>query len=168
MQTEWSKDGFVISTDPAQLQVDEVFAFLSQTYWAKKRSRELMERAIRHSVCFGLYNRQGRQVGFARVITDYTTYGYLADVYVLEPYRGQGLATWLLQTILAHPEFKQLRRWCLVTKDAHRLYHRLGFTDLQRPERHLEKVVPHPDESGPLSSSLRRIRQALGTPPDVD
>jgi GNAT superfamily N-acetyltransferase len=168
MQTEWKKDGFTISTEPSRFQVEAIFRFLSQTYWAKKRSRELLERAIRHSFCFALFNRQGLQVGFARVITDYATYAYLADVYVLEEYRGQGLATWMLQTAMAHPELKDLRRWCLVTKDAHRLYHRLGFTDLQRPERHLEKALPHPDEAGPLSSGLRRIRRALGGAAEAD
>jgi len=162
MQTEWKKDGFIISVDPHRLQIDEIFAFLSQTYWAKKRSRELLERAIRHSFCFGLFEGAGKQVGFARVITDHATYGYLADVYILEDYRGRGLATWLLKTIMAHPELKTLRRWSLVTNDAHRLYHRLGFTDLQRPDRHLEKAIPHPDDAGPLSSSLRKIRRALG------
>ncbi len=168
MQTEWKKDGFVISTDPERLQVEAIHAFLSQTYWAKKRSLELMKRAIENSFCFGVYSSDGKQVGFARVVTDYTTHGYLADVYVLETHRGRGLATWLLRTIQAHPRLKDLRRWCLVTRDAHRLYHSLGFTDLQRPERHLEKVMPDPNETGTLASGLRRLRRALGSTPEED
>ncbi len=159
---EYQKDGFVISTDPARLDIDLIFGFLTQTYWASKRTRDVLERGIQNSFCFGLYGPEKQQVGFARVISDRATYGYLADVFILEPYRGRGLATWLLRTILEHPELCTLSRWSLATRDAHRLYRSLGFTDLLRPERYMEFIVPEPGEprSG-LRAFLNRTRQAL-------
>jgi GNAT superfamily N-acetyltransferase len=143
------RDDLTISADPARLDMDGIYAFLSQTYWARERAREVLEKAIRNSCSFGLY-REKEQIGFARVVTDYATYGYLADVYVLEAYRGRGLARWLVQSILAHPELKHLRRWALVTKDAHKLYRDCGFTELQHPEDHMQKLQPHlkPGELG--------------------
>ncbi len=168
---DYQKDGFVISTDPARLDLEAISGFLSQTYWANKRPREVLERAIANSFCFGVYTADGKQVGFARVITDRATFGYLADVFILDPYRGRGLATWLLRTILQHPELHTLSRWSLATRDAHRLYRSLGFTDLLRPERYMEFIVPEQgsSETG-LKALLHRtrkiIRRALDGPPD--
>jgi len=100
-----------------------------------------VERSLRNSLCFGLYEGKS-QIGFARVISDFATYAYLADVYVLEKYRGQGLAKWLMECIQQHPELEGLRRWSLVTRDAHGLYEQFGFTPLAKPEGYMERVVP--------------------------
>jgi GNAT superfamily N-acetyltransferase len=132
---------FTISTDRSLLNVEGVCAFLEQTYWGKARPREMMRKALLNSFCFGLY-RPDQQIGFARAITDYATYAYLADVYILEPWRGQGLGRWLIQTILEHPELKLVRRWALITQDAHELYTPLGFRALKNPEHHMELRLP--------------------------
>jgi N-acetylglutamate synthase-like GNAT family acetyltransferase len=128
---------FSLSTDPARLDGDAIYDFLSQTYWGKARSREVIEKSIRNSLCFGIFHA-GRQIGFARAVTDYATFCYLADVYILEPYRRRGLARWLVNSVLAHPELKNLRRWCLVTRDAQDLYRKCGFQPLQSPEQYME------------------------------
>jgi GNAT superfamily N-acetyltransferase len=130
-----------ISTDRRRLDRAAVHEFLKDSYWAKNIPREVVDRAIEGSLCFGLYEG-ARQVGFARVITDRATFAYLADVFVLEPYRGRGLAAWLMETIRSHPDLQNLRRWMLVTKDAHRLYRRCGFEQLGHPERIMEIVDP--------------------------
>jgi GNAT superfamily N-acetyltransferase len=122
-----------------------IHGFLSNSYWAKHRPREVFEKALENSVCFGLY-RSSHQVGFARVITDCATFAYLADVYILEPYRGQGLAKWLITSILAHPALRQVRRWLLTTKDAHKLYRECGFSGLKEPEHHMQRLQPYPGE----------------------
>jgi GNAT superfamily N-acetyltransferase len=101
----------------------------------------MVDRSIDGSLCFGLFE-DGRQIGFARVITDAATFAYLADVYVLESHRGRGLATWLMKSILAHPDLQGLRRWMLVTRDAHGLYRKVGFSDLAHPERIMEMTFP--------------------------
>jgi GNAT superfamily N-acetyltransferase len=128
---------FSVSTDRARLDLDAIHAFLSRSYWATGIPRSVVERSIQGSLCFGVY-AAGQQVGFARIITDEATYAYLADVYVLQEYRGQGLATWLMEVIMAHPALQGLRRFALVTRDAHGLYSRLGFRSLQNPENHME------------------------------
>lgn len=142
MAFELAKDGFVLSTDPARLDLNSVYAFLSQTYWARQRPREDFETAVRNSLCFGVYDRDA-QIGFARVITDRATFGYLADVYILEKYRRRGLGQWLVEGILLHPELKHLRRWCLLTRDQHALYSRCGFTSPTNPGDYMEKVQPY-------------------------
>ena len=129
-----SHEGFTISTDPAKLDLAVIHGFLTTSYWSPGIARERVERAIRHSLPFGVYEGE-RQVGFARVITDYTSFAYLADVFVLDAYRGRGLALWLMETILAHPELQDLRRWLLATRDAHALYRKVGFDALPTPER---------------------------------
>lgn len=134
-------EGYLISTDPARLDLDVIHGFLIQSYWAKGISRSLVEKMIRHSFGFGIYQGD-RQVGFARVITDYTTFAYLADVFVLPDHRGKGLSKALIATIRAHPDLQQLRRWMLVTLDAHALYEKEGFRTLTHPERHME-IVDH-------------------------
>lgn len=155
MHTEVTNGEFLVSSDPARLDREAIHAFLSQTYWGKARPRELQDRAIRNSLCFGVYHR-ARQIGFARIITDYATFGYVADVYILEPYRGRGLARWLINCMLAHPEIKGLRRWALVTQDAQGLYRQCGFTELEHPEHHMQRLQPYPEtETAAQNQSLK-------------
>lgn len=132
---------FVISTDPDRLDIDAIHAYLSSSYWAAAIPRDVVERSIRGSLCFGLFAGK-EQIGFARVVTDRATFGYLADVYVLERYRGLGLAKWLMSVIMAHPDLQGLRRFALVTRDAHGLYEQYGFAALASPRRHMEIVRP--------------------------
>jgi GNAT superfamily N-acetyltransferase len=141
MPMEIRNEPFLLSDDPARLDLDAICGFLSQTYWAKHRPRELVAKSIRHSVCVGVYH-DDRQVAFARAITDRATFAYLADVFVLEPYRRRGLARWMVESLLAHPELKHLRRWCLLTRDAHALYRPFGFGEPQQMEDHMERLQP--------------------------
>ncbi|HWZ86936.1 MAG TPA: GNAT family N-acetyltransferase [Thermoanaerobaculia bacterium] len=137
---DWTRGGFSISTDAARLDRPLIHRFLSTSYWAPDVPRAIVDRSIDNSMPFGLYEG-AVQVGFARVITDRATFAYLADVFVLESHRGRGLALWLMQTIRAHPELQQLRRWALFTRDAHPLYRKVGFTDLENdPPRCMEIV----------------------------
>jgi GNAT superfamily N-acetyltransferase len=135
-------DNFLISTDKEHLDIDMIHTFLSrQSYWAKGVTREIVERAIANSLPFGVYHitAQGaEQVGFARVITDYATFAYVADVFVIETYRGKDLSKWLIESMRAHPDLQGLRRWLLATKDAHGLYRQYGFRELAAPERWME------------------------------
>jgi GNAT superfamily N-acetyltransferase len=111
------------------------------SYWARSIPRETFEKSVRNSLCFGLFHGN-RQVGFARVISDYATLAYLADVFILPAYRGRGLAKWLTECIVSHPDLQNLRRWILVTQDAHGLYRKCGFTPLARPESYMEMHNP--------------------------
>ena len=138
MSTEWGRDGFIISTDPARIDLDVVHGFLAGSYWAEGIPREVVRRSIEHSLCFGLYQDR-RQIGFARVITDRATFAYLGDVFVLEAFRGHGLARWLLEVIQSHPELQGLRRWVLLTRDAHALYRQVGWSSLAAPDRYMER-----------------------------
>jgi GNAT superfamily N-acetyltransferase len=134
---EYTRDGFQISTDPARLNVDVIHNFLAnEAYWSPGVSREKVARQMKHSLCFGVYAGD-QQAGFARVISDFTTFAYLADVFILRPFRGQGLSKWLVQTILAHPELQGLRRFTLNTRDAHGLYRQFGFNNDPHPENYL-------------------------------
>jgi GNAT superfamily N-acetyltransferase len=135
---EYRKDGCVISTDRSRLDVGTICGFLTECYWAKGIPRDTVIRSIENSLCFGVYC-DGKQAGFARVISDFATYAYLGDVFVLEPYRERGLGKWLMECILAHPALQGLRRWALVTRDAHGLYEQFGFTPLQAPDRWMER-----------------------------
>jgi GNAT superfamily N-acetyltransferase/uncharacterized damage-inducible protein DinB len=133
---------FLVSTDPALLDVPLLHDFLAnRSYWATDRAAEVVRRSLDHSLCFGLYER-GKQVGFARVVTDRATFAWLCDVFVLEQYRGQGLGKWLVESVLGHPALQQLRRVLLGTRDAHGLYARHGFTPLADPGRFLEVFRP--------------------------
>ena len=134
---EWTQGEYTVSTDQARLQVDAIHAFLAQSYWAKDIPREVVERSLAGSVTVGIYHR-AHQVGFARVITDGATFAYVADVFVLEAHRGRGLARWMMECILAIPELQGLRRWLLVTRDAHALYRSVGFLPVSRPEGLME------------------------------
>ena len=129
---------FLISTERARLDLDVIHGFLTNCYWAKGIPREIVTRSIEHSLCFGIYDGRGAQVGFARVISDFATFAYLGDVFVLEPYRGRGLSKWLMQCIMQHPALQGLRRWILLTRDSHGLYSQFGFTPLRAPERYME------------------------------
>jgi GNAT superfamily N-acetyltransferase len=135
------RDAFLVTTDPQAMDVDAIHAFLTASYWADGIPRDLVARSIAGSLCFGLFDGS-RQIGFARVITDRATFAYLCDVYVLDPYRGQGLGTWLMQVVVAHPDLQGLRRFVLVTRDAHRLYERYGFTPLKHPAGYMEIAEP--------------------------
>ena len=142
MDPEYRRGEFTVSSDPARLDLDVIHHYLAEeSYWASGISREVMERSLRHSLCFGLYHGQA-QIGLARVVTDQATYAYLADVFVLAPYRGQGLGKWLMRCVLEHPGLQGLRRMMLATKDAHSLYAQFGFEPLRRPERHMERLAP--------------------------
>ena len=137
MTYEQFRDNFLISTDPSKIDLDAVHAYLVRSYWAEGIPREVVERSIKWSLCFGVYDGT-KQIGFARVITDRATYAYIGDVYILEEYRGKGLSKWLMSCIKAHPDLQGLRRWALATRDAHGLYRQFGFADLKAPEKWME------------------------------
>jgi GNAT superfamily N-acetyltransferase len=138
---EFRKGEFLISTDRNLIDLDVVHGFLTECYWAQGIPREVVARSIENSLCFGLYT-EGKQVGFARVITDYATYAYIGDVFVLESLRGRGLGKWLMECIMQHPCLQGLRRWSLVTRDAHGLYAQLGFEPLKKPQNYMELHNP--------------------------
>jgi GNAT superfamily N-acetyltransferase len=135
---EVHRENLTISTDPARLDLEAAADLLSRSYWAAGRSREAIARSFQHSLVFGIYDG-ARQIGLARIVSDYTTFAWLCDVFIHEDYRGQGLGKWLMETILAHPELQGLRRFLLATRDAHGLYAQYGFTPLARPESWMEK-----------------------------
>jgi GNAT superfamily N-acetyltransferase len=135
--TEFIKGQYSIRTDPHRLDIDAIHAFLSRSFWAEGIPKDLVAKAIANSLCFGLFDGTS-QVGFARVVTDRATFAYLCDVYVLESHRGHGLGKWLIETVMAHPDLQGLRRFQLVTRDAHGLYSRHGFEPPLNPERHME------------------------------
>ena len=137
MTAEWHRGEFAISTDPTRLDLDLVHRFLAASYWAPGIPRAVVERSIAHALPFGLYCGT-EQIGFARVVSDYATFAWLGDVFVVDEFRGRGLGHWLLETVMAHPDLQGLRRWQLVTRDAHRLYRKHGFSPLAAPERHME------------------------------
>jgi len=136
---EWRKGQFQITTDQGRLDFETVYEFLTgQSEWARGIPRLTLEKSVQNSLCFSLFEGK-KQVGFARVISDYSTIAYLGDVFVLRDYRGLGLAKWLMECIVSHPELQNLRRWILVTEDAHGLYRRCGFTQLAHPETFMER-----------------------------
>lgn len=130
-----------ISTDPYRLDLKLIHEFLKTAYWCEELPRDVLERAILNSLCFGMYEN-GHLVGFARVITDRATYAYLADVFVLDSHRRRGLSKRLMEAIVAHRDLQGLRRWSLITRDAHGLYAQFGFKPLSQPERHMEIFNP--------------------------
>ena len=135
---EYKQDKFIISDDLSRLDIDVICEFLSRSYWANKRPRDAIEKSIQFSLNFGVYDGND-QIGFARVVTDRAVFAYLCDVFIHEEYRGQALGKWMMQCILAHPDLQGLRRWCLLTQDAHGLYEQFGFTELKDPIRWMEK-----------------------------
>jgi GNAT superfamily N-acetyltransferase len=129
---------YSISTDIKKLQIAVIHHYLSvESYWAKHIPLEIVKQSIDNSLCFGVYFKN-EQVGFARVVTDYATFGYLADVFILETHRGKGLSKWLMEYIMAHPKLQGLRRFSLATRDAHSLYAQFGFKPLSKPESIME------------------------------
>ncbi len=132
---------FSLDTDPARLQVQVVADFLNHdSYWAQNRPLETIQKSIQNSLCFGLYDGE-QQIGFARVVTDYATFAWLCDVFVLDAYRGQGLGKWLVESLVQHPDLKNIRRMILATRDAHELYRAYGqFTELSKPENMMERL----------------------------
>ena len=140
MTSEWRRDEYTISTDRERLNVSLIHDFLSKnSYWAKGRSLEKVQRSIEHSLNFGVY-KDGEQIGFARVVTDYATFAWLADVFILDAYQGRGLSKWLIEVIVSHQQLQGFRRWVLATKDAHELYRRFGFAELKEPARWMERL----------------------------
>lgn len=134
-------DEFMISDDPARLDPVAIHHYLTRSYWAEGIPLETVRRSITGSLCLGVY-RGDRQVGFARVVTDRATFAYLCDVYILEEYQGRGLGTRLMREVMAHPDLQGLRRFSLVTRDAHGLYEPFGFRRVAEPGRHLEIAKP--------------------------
>ena len=141
METQWEFGEFVVTTDSTLFDEHLLHKVLFESYWAKGIPRDVVARSIRNSLCFGVF-KDREQVGFARVISDYATYAYLADVFILEPYRGRGLAKFLMQCIMQHPQLQGLRRWTLATRDAHALYAQFGFKPLANPDRFMELHNP--------------------------
>lgn len=140
---EWTRDGWTLSNDPARLQLNVIHGFLARSYWAEGVPRDVVARSLEGSIAFGIYSGT-EQIGFARVISDCATFAYVADVFVLEAYRSRGLARWMMQCIMQTPELQGLRRWLLVTRDAHALYRSVGFSPVSRPEGFMELVKRDP------------------------
>ena len=142
---EVHRDQFTISTDPTRLDMDAIVDMLRRAYWATGRPRARTERAFQNSLVFGVYDGD-RQIGMARIVTDFSIFAYLCDVFIHEDYRARGLGKWLMQTILNHPDLVDMRRWLLVTSDAHGLYRQYGFTVIEDPERWMQLFKRFPQE----------------------
>ena len=138
---EWERDDYLISTDKSKIDLEAIHNFLSKSYWAEGISKQVIQKSIENSLCFAVYFK-GRVIGFARVITDYATFAYLADVFIVPEERGKGLSKWLIQVIIDHPRLQGLRRFTLATKDAQGLYARFGFKPFAKPERWMERHDP--------------------------
>jgi len=135
---EVQRGSLTISTDPDLLDLDVICSFLSRAYWAQGRPRDRIESSVQNSLVFGVYDGS-RQIGLARVVTDYATFAWLCDVFVDEAYRGQGIGKWLVATVVSHPDLEGVRRFLLNTRDAHGLYHQFGFTPLNTPDTWMER-----------------------------
>lgn len=141
MKSEFKKGSYIISTDKRKLQIKNIHNFLVNAYWSEGIKIERVKKAIRGSLCFGVYH-YNNQIGFARVITDYVSFGYLADVFIIEEYRKRGLSKWLIKSIMNHSKLKDLKTWMLATKDAHGLYSQFGFEPMKEPQRFMRKQNP--------------------------
>jgi GNAT superfamily N-acetyltransferase len=135
--------GYTLTTDQGKMDFNVIHAFISQSYWAKDIPVPTLQKAMANSLCFAALLDSGEQVGFARVISDYATFAYLADVFVLEAHRGKGISKRLMQFIVDHPDLQGLRRTVLATADAHGLYSQYGFTALAKPENFMESWHPN-------------------------
>lgn len=135
---ESHRDNLLISTDPQRLDLEAICDFLSRSYWAQNRPRATVELSLKHSLVFGVYDGS-RQVGMARIVTDYATFAWLCDVFIHEDYRAKGIGKWLMATIISHPDLQGLRRFLLATRDAHGLYSQFGFTPMNNPDRWMER-----------------------------
>jgi GNAT superfamily N-acetyltransferase len=133
---------YLLSDDPARLDLEAMHSYLKRAYWSEDIPLDVVERAVRGSLCVGAYDAGGAQVGLVRCISDYATFCYLCDVYVLEEHRGRGLSKAMMAMVVAHPKLQGLRRWTLVTLDAHGLYEQVGFRAIANPERFMERIVP--------------------------
>jgi GNAT superfamily N-acetyltransferase len=133
---------YTISDDPTRLDLRAMHSYLRRAYWSEQIPLEVLERAVRASLCIGAYDTTGAQVGLSRFISDYATFCYVCDVYVLEEHRGRGLSKAMLALATEHPRLQGLRRWNLVTADAHGLYEQFGFVSPLRPERYMERLDP--------------------------
>ena len=142
MVREWRRGAYVITTDKGRLVLETIHGFLKTSYWASGVSADVVMRSVENSLAFGLFADE-EQIGFARVVTDYATFAYLADVFVLEPHRGRGLGRWMMEVMFSHPELQGLRRWMLATRDAHGLYREYGFAELEDPQIFMEKYSPY-------------------------
>ena len=134
---------FAITTDPERLDVDVIHSYLTRSYWKRGVPKALVSQSLQNSLCFGLFEGEA-QVGFARVVSDYTDFAYLCDVFVLETHQGQGLGKWLIQTVVNHPLLRDLRSFFLATRDAHGLYRHFGFQDVTHPERLMVRIGDRP------------------------
>lgn len=134
--------GYSISSNPKEMDLSVIHGYLSNSYWAKGIPWDVMEKAVKNSLCFGVFTSTGEQVAFARMITDYATFAYLADVFVLQEHRGKGLSKRLLKMIIEYPDLQGLRRMLLATRDAHGLYQQFGFTPLNSPDLFMELHQP--------------------------
>jgi GNAT superfamily N-acetyltransferase len=143
---------YTISTDKSRLDLDLIHGFLTRCYWAEGIPRDLVERSIDNALCFGVF-RGNEQVGFARVISDQATYAYIGDVFIVESHRGRGLAKLLIKAIMEHRHLQGLRRWSLVTRDAHPLYEHFGFTRLSNPQRYMERCDPEVYKRAPAKNN---------------
>ncbi len=135
--------GFRISTDRNELDFDVIYQFISQSYWAKGIAKSTMQKALDHSLCFGVFSAEQQQVGFARLITDYATFAYLSDVFIVEQYRGCGLSKFLIETVVSHPDVQGLRRMMLATSDAHGLYAQYGFKPIEQAQTFMQVWQPN-------------------------
>jgi GNAT superfamily N-acetyltransferase len=150
MAHETRHAGYLISDDPTLLDVDAIHSYLARSYWVQNIPREIVAQSVANSLCIGLYAADGAQVGLVRVVTDYTTFGWLCDVFVLEPHRGRGLSKAALRLVLSHPRLQTVRRLLLATRDAHGLYAQVGFTPLPVPSTHMElrRITGYPPAGG--------------------
>ena len=139
---DFTKDRFYISTEKEKMDIDLIHSFLTRSYWAEGISKEIVGRSIEGALCFGVFENE-KQIGFARMITDKATFAYLADVFIIEEYRGLSLSKWLMEVIMSHPDMEGLRRMMLATRDAHELYKKFGFTPLNNVDRWMH--IHHPD-----------------------
>jgi GNAT superfamily N-acetyltransferase len=165
MSFERTRGPYVVTTDPDRIDLDAVHSFLVTAYWCEGIPRQLLARAVANSLCFSLLEEDGggarRQIGFARVCTDSATFAYLMDVYVLSDRRGEGLGRWLMECVMEHPRLAGLRRFLLITRDAHGLYRQFGFSPLANPDRHMEIAMPDPYRQ---PDGVERPRQIQETP----
>ena len=138
---EWTRGKFTVSTNPDDQDLEVIHRYLQQSYWAKGIPKETVARSLKGALCFALLC-SGKQIGFARVISDFATIAYLGDVFVLPKFRGQGLSKWLMDCICSHPDLQGMRRWILATSDAHGLYEKYGFTPLKQPNVFMERLDP--------------------------
>lgn len=146
MVKDYRRGEFWITTERQRMDLEVIHGFISRSYWATGRSVEKVRKTIANSLCFGLFEGKA-QIGFARVITDYAIFAYLADVFVLETHRGRGLGKWLMECITGHPELQEVKKWMLATSDAHGLYRQYGFQALADPSKYMERLNPRYQEN---------------------